>query len=177
MEPAPKDAFPTLRREALEMAQRRNREFLAKLLQDQPRRRVEPRPSGADVEFLIDRTPVLRARHQLIGRLFVVEQRWRWAWGDASVEPALAADAALVRDHGSRLGIPALTTPELPSQECEPNELTSIALFLANGEAQWLWPSSQGVFDFVVLHEVRPAAAQDERRSTPPPDERSSTTA
>jgi hypothetical protein len=111
-------------------------------------------PDRGTVVFLVDRRPRLRANYQIIGRLTGAEQSWRWAWADPEVDAAGSADARVVREHGERHGIPELTAPVLKTADLDPAELTSLGLVLADGAAQWIWPSGPGIFDFVVLHAI-----------------------
>jgi hypothetical protein len=105
--------------------------------------------------LFLNKTPRISARLQWIGVRTIVPNRWEWAWNITTLAPELVADAVKTRQFGEDKSIGELTTPILPDADQLCHDLTCIAAMLNSGESIWPLVREKGVFEYVVLHEIR----------------------
>ena len=148
-------AFQELVAKARDYAIPRNQRMFSRLHPGSGRPRMDWKVVADDVAFIVNGVPRVHARFQIIGLQRLKENTWRWGWADPQVGEELGKDAVLTRRYGEDHAIAELTTPEIAITPQLPTDLTAIAAMLCSGDATWPLVRQRGLFELVVLHELR----------------------
>jgi len=148
-------SFQAIAEKARDYAIPRGRRFLSLLHHGAATPHISWQVNADQVVFLVDHSARVSARFQLIGFQWWKKDLWQWAWSVPDLDSAIVRDAEVTRAFGTEHGIRELTTPELPVVDQLPTDLAAIAAMVCMGDAAWPLPLRKGVFDLVVLHDMR----------------------
>jgi hypothetical protein len=109
-----------------------------------------------ELVFSNDGVVALVARIQFVGSVSTTSGTWLWSWADDSIEPALYARTAEVREYGRWHRVDRLTEGHWPAAESDGWEMAAVANFLLKARGVYRAPFETG-FSFLVITDIRKA--------------------
>ncbi len=110
--------------------------------------------SKGTISFSFADGSVVTAPIQIVGTFNATERTFIWAWGHASVIPALQQHSLQARSFGTRYSCVELTTQTVSCNEKRAWEYTALTLLLTEAVGAYRVQAAPGIFVFMTFGDV-----------------------